>query len=293
MPSIIKGYEYDIFISYRQKDNHSDQWVPEFVDNLKRNIVRYFIYLSLIIMTDGCSSSNEEPMIAPENPPFSGTIFIDPDIIKPSDPTTLDDLISAGVGQRLMFDSRQNTFVTYEAFLFNAFFDDSLTAEVQVNPEFGTQDEAMAAAVKYTEAIGRLPTALREKMETVWIPKGIQPFGGGNNNILIHTGQGELYINDGILEETFVHEAAHTSLDPDHATAAGWIAAQEADLTFISTYAQQFSHREDIAESFLPYLAVRFRSDRISEELKQIILLTMPNRIAYFDSLMLDMHPID
>jgi len=95
------------------------------------------------------------------------------------------------------------------------------------------------------------------------------------------------------LEETFVHEAAHTSLDPDHATAAGWIAAQEADPTFISTYAQQFSQREDIAESFLPYLAVRFRSDRISEELKQIILLTMPNRIAYFDSLMLDMHPID
>ena len=215
------------------------------------------------------------------------------DLIKPSDPTTLDDLISAGVGQRLMFDRRQNTFVTYEAFLFNAFFDDSLTAEVQVNPEFGTQDEAMAAAVKYTEAIGRLPTALREKMETVWIHKGIQPFGGGNNNILIHTGQGELYINDGILEETFVHEAAHTSLDPDHATAAGWIAAQEADPTFISTYAQQFSQREDIAESFLPYLAVRFRSDRISEELKQIILLTMPNRIAYFDSLMLDMHPID
>ena len=203
-------------------------------------------------MTDGCSSSNEEPMIVPENPPFSGTIFIDPDIIKPSDPTTLVDLISAGVGQRLMFDRRQNTFVTYEAFLFNAFFDDSLKAEVQVNPEFGSENEAMAAAVKYTEVIGRLPKALREKMETVWIHKGIQPFGGGNNNILIHTGQGELYIADGILEETFVHEAAHTSLDADHASAEGWITAHEADPTFISTYAQQFYQREDIAESFLP-----------------------------------------
>jgi hypothetical protein len=31
MPSIIPGYEYDIFISYRQKDNKHDGWVTEFV----------------------------------------------------------------------------------------------------------------------------------------------------------------------------------------------------------------------------------------------------------------------
>jgi TolB-like protein/cytochrome c-type biogenesis protein CcmH/NrfG len=35
MSSIIEGYEYDIFISYRQKDNKHDGWVTEFVDNLK------------------------------------------------------------------------------------------------------------------------------------------------------------------------------------------------------------------------------------------------------------------
>ncbi len=35
MPSIIKGYNYDIFISYRQKDNKHDGWVTEFADNLK------------------------------------------------------------------------------------------------------------------------------------------------------------------------------------------------------------------------------------------------------------------
>jgi hypothetical protein len=34
MSSIIPGYEYDIFISYRQKDNKHDGWVTEFVDNL-------------------------------------------------------------------------------------------------------------------------------------------------------------------------------------------------------------------------------------------------------------------
>ncbi len=35
MASIVPGYEYDIFISYRQKDNRHDGWVTEFVNNLK------------------------------------------------------------------------------------------------------------------------------------------------------------------------------------------------------------------------------------------------------------------
>ena len=38
MASLIEGYEYDIFISYRQKDNKYDGWVTEFVDNLNREL---------------------------------------------------------------------------------------------------------------------------------------------------------------------------------------------------------------------------------------------------------------
>ena len=42
MPSLISGFEYDIFISYRQKDNKYDGWVTEFVDNLKRELEATF-----------------------------------------------------------------------------------------------------------------------------------------------------------------------------------------------------------------------------------------------------------
>jgi eukaryotic-like serine/threonine-protein kinase len=42
MASILKGYSYDIFISYRQKDNKYDGWVTEFVDNLKRELESMF-----------------------------------------------------------------------------------------------------------------------------------------------------------------------------------------------------------------------------------------------------------
>jgi hypothetical protein len=42
MPSIIEGYNYDIFISYHQKDNKYDGRVTEFVDNLKRELEATF-----------------------------------------------------------------------------------------------------------------------------------------------------------------------------------------------------------------------------------------------------------
>jgi len=42
MSSIIEGFNYDIFISYRQKDNKYDGWVTEFVDNLKLELESMF-----------------------------------------------------------------------------------------------------------------------------------------------------------------------------------------------------------------------------------------------------------
>jgi eukaryotic-like serine/threonine-protein kinase len=42
MSSIIKGYNYDIFISYRQKDNKGDRWVSEFVEALKTELESTF-----------------------------------------------------------------------------------------------------------------------------------------------------------------------------------------------------------------------------------------------------------
>jgi TolB-like protein len=38
MASLLPDFEYDIFISYRQKDNEYDGWVTDFVNNLKREL---------------------------------------------------------------------------------------------------------------------------------------------------------------------------------------------------------------------------------------------------------------
>ena len=134
-------------------------------------------------------------------------------------------------------------------------------------------------------------------MQTVWIHNGKQPFGGGNNNLLIHVEQGKEYIDNEILEEIFIHEACHTSLDEDHtskkkyANDTRWINAQKKDNAYISTYAKDFPEREDIAESFLAYFAVTYRKYHITSNTYDKIISTIPNRINFFDSLNLDMSP--
>lgn len=259
-----------------------------------KQILNTILYSQLVWLFF-CCTGDTEPTIPKVQvpPPFNGTIFLDPDILTASDPSTFTNLTYVGQAQRKMFDRRVNDWITTNPFLFKANYNDGLTIEFQVNPEFKNVAEAQIQALKYAEVIGRLPTALRKDVKTSWIHLGTQPFGGGNNNLLIHIGQSTLYEKEGILEETFIHEAAHTSLDATHSASKGWINAQNLDPTFISTYALDNPRREDIAESFLLYLALRYRADRISTSLKDKILETIPNRIKYFDSQNFKMYPIE
>ena len=249
---------------------------------------------SIIIFLISCKISDAQPSIPKIQtiPPFDGTIFLDPDIIKSSDPSTFTSLVYAGQATRTMFDRRVDNWITVTPFIFNANYEEGMSIEIQINPEFKNVAEAEIQALKYAEVFGRLPTALRRDVKTSWIHKGTEPFGGGNNNLLIYIGQSLEYENDGILEETLVHEAAHSSLDEYHSASNGWLNAQKLDPSFISTYARDNPEREDVAETYLLYLALRYRPERISSSLKATILKTIPNRIKYFDSQNLKMYPI-
>lgn len=217
-------------------------------------------------------------------PPFSGTVFVDPDIVISADRSNYLKVKYTGREKRSMFDRRKDAFISLKPHLFRATFKDSRPIEMQVNPEFGNERQARKVAIKYAREIGRLPRSLRTDVKTVWIHKGTQLFGGGNNNILIYTGQSAAYERDGFLEEVLVHEACHTSLDARHAASEGWLAAQQSDPEFISPYARDNPTREDIAESFLLWMAVRYRSERITPEVANTIETTIPARISYFDA---------
>jgi hypothetical protein len=226
-------------------------------------------------------------------PPYVGTIFVEPDLITADDPTDLLEVRFAGQGQRLMFDRRDNAFGQRNAWLFDVEYRGGAVVEFQVNPEF-TQPQAAAEVAFYAPVIGRLPRALRTLLQTSWIHRGDEYFGGGNNNLLIHTGAiAQGYIQDGILEETLVHEAVHTSLDAAHAQSPGWLAAQAQDAEFISTYARDNPTREDLAESVVPWLATRCASGRLTSDLASTTMATIPARLAYLDALSLDLSPWD
>jgi len=224
-------------------------------------------------------------------PPYSGTVFIDSNILTADDPSTFIQAVANGSGSRQMYDRRANNglgdWVVVNALLFNAYFTDASTVEIQVNPEFEAS-EAADKANFYGHAIGQLPGVTRTDVQSVWIHKGDQAFGGGNNNILIHTDSpgyhGEW------LEETLFHEACHTSLDSRLANSADWLNAQTLDTDFISTYARDNPQREDVAESCLPYFAMKNRSDRISASTLTTFESTIPNRALVLDSL--NMKPI-
>jgi len=233
---------------------------------------------------DAAIAGCDEPFAvkAATSPPFAGTVFIDPDVIRSDEASSFAGLQYTGQGQRTMFDRRTNSFNTVNAHLFAVRFGTSKMVEVQVNPEFARAD-AEVQATFYSQAIGRMPGFLFRDVQTVWIHVGKFPFGGGNNNLLIHTAQGEEYSAMGVLEETFLHEGAHTSLDLHHATKPRWLEAQQADGTFVSSYARDFPDREDVAETLVPYLAVRFRADRIDAATATAIQDAIPARLKYFD----------
>ena len=70
-----------------------------------------------------------------------------------------------------------------------------------------------------------------------------------------------------MIEEILIHEAAHSSLDSYHANNNDWLDAQRKDDHFITDYAEEYPWTEDIAESFLAYIAFTHKSDSISSEL--------------------------
>ena len=224
--------------------------------------------------------------------PFGGTVFISPDVLTPADSSTFTGVEYTGRGQREIFDRRPNAWITVNAYLFAARYRGA-TLEFQVNPEFGSVDAARAEVDAYAPALGRLPAVMLSRALKVQVNAGNELFGGNwrDQSFLIHTGQGAEYRRDGFLEEVLFHEAAHVSLDGYHADAEGWRAAQAADGEFISTYARDFPDREDVAETALPYFAVRYQPGRLSAEQRAMIEATVPNRLQYFDEQGLDWSP--
>ena len=82
-----------------------------------------------------------------------------------------------------------------------------------------------------------------------------------------------------------------TSLDSLHANKLAWIDAQNKDNNFISEYAKEFPNREDIAESYLLYFALKHKEKILSDITIKKIENSIPNRIKYFENQNFEIYP--
>lgn len=225
-------------------------------------------------------------------PPFWGTIFVAPHTIIADDPSAFTRMTYIGQDERGLFDRRHpKGWSMSPAHLYRVEYGGERTIEFQVNLEF-SRSEADILVREYAHMVGQAPRVLRANLNSVTIHDGLRPFGGGNQNMVVHLGQAKEYARDGILEETILHELSHASLDPI-IPPADWRKAQLADGGFISGYARENPNSEDIAESFPLYLAAVYRRHRLPPETYRKIVETMPERIRYFERQRYDLAPFD
>lgn len=252
------------------------------------------LILAAAALTAACEArGNLDPTQPGSEPPFAGTIYLNPDFVRDDDPTTFADTAMSYRGQesRQLFDRRVDDYITVDAHVFDVRFTDGIETEVLVNPEFDAV-EAGAQVERFLPELGKMPATLREGVDTVWVNAGVAPIGGTPGALLIHTEQAFELLFRQFLDELFLHETVHSALDARYADDPAWLAAQAADPNYISEAAQARPELEDLAESFTVWVASRHLRNRLEASLILLIEQTIPNRLEFFDGLDIDMSPL-
>ena len=232
------------------------------------------------------------------DPPFAGTMWDLPDLIKSSDYTVYSSSTYQGILDRLFYDKSIPDFITYPAHVYKVNFGDDLSVDFEIYSEF-TQEEASNLEQKYAPLMGQLGKELRKNIKSIEFLKGEEVASAQRSNdlsyanITFHSD----WLNNTVetrpdgdrTEELFIHEAAHLSIDPYVYGQQGWTDAVNLDGNYLSTYAKDNPDSEDVAETFQAYIAVKYFPERITSSLRDTILSICLNRFKYFDSLNLDL----
>ena len=231
-------------------------------------------------------------------PPFAGTMWDLPDLIKSSDYTIYSTSSYQGIETRLFYDKSIPDFINYPAHVYKVNFGDNLSIDFEIHTEF-TQEEAGNIEQKYAPLIGQLGKDLRRNIKSFEFLKGEEVASAQRTddlnyaNITFHidwlTNIVETRPDGDKTEELLIHESAHLSIDPYVYGQQGWTDAVNLDGNFLSTYAKDNPESEDVAETFQAYIAVKYFPERISSSLRDTILSVCLNRFKYFDTLNLDL----
>lgn len=222
------------------------------------------------------------------NGPFlstDGAVFIGPNTIVASDPSTFQTLTLYTTSIRNVPDNRVGNNVDIEVRIFDAIFENGKRIEMIVNTEIESLAEAEEQARIYAHIIGQLNTFLIDGINEVYIHPGNAFFSGLPGGIVVHTGEAnEEHLPRGVLEEVMAHEAAHAALDVTYLRSPELQQAQKLDVTFISEYARDNPETEDLAESYGAYLIYK-NSGRNEASLVNSIENELGARMSFFEAI--------
>ena len=248
------------------------------------------------------------------------------EIINSQDPSSLEKVIYIGEKKRKILEARSDRknksrrfYFKTITYVFDAYFENGKIFEVLIyfaNEKNKGEDKAESLARKYAFMIGQMPNILLQRLDAAHIYADVEGISNANANeriINIHPIGEQGYRFGSAIEELFIHELVHASLDKPingvykrvnkkrhnnetinsiKLSWGDWRKAIKADKKiYITEYAKTNIH-EDLAESFTAWLALRYKSGRISSLQKQTIEKKIPNRIKFFDEQQFDMYPL-
>ncbi len=265
-------------------------------DRLRRSATALLAAAFCIAIASCDSGSDDNPLnasafsAAGSDEPFSSTVYPEPRLLTSDSPSVFDQATYLGRSQRTLFDLRVAEFVVIDAHVYSVSFTDGSELEAIVNGEFEDEASARVEAEQFGRYVGQLPAATRVGVSELWIHRGEELWGSSDNALIIHTDMTRNYDQAGILEETLLHESVHVSLDAVHENSTGWRVAQASDENYISTYARENELTEDLAETFVMWLALRYMGD-LSEDNRARIEASVPARVQYLDQQQFDVSP--
>ena len=213
----------------------------------------------------------------------------DLEFIRTSDQSVFSCLSYEGTRRAEMPDKRRDALFADDTFIYTARYRDGTSVELWAHPDFGSQSAAMASVEPVAQAIGKLPTLMRSKLDHVVIQEGDETAFAEDigHFFVLYSDNIRTRISNHDLEETIFHESVHATLDSKYARSRKWRRAQEADGGYITDYAAREPDKEDMAESALFAWAMLIHPGRLPTNVEAQASEIMQNRLAFFEDLFL------
>jgi hypothetical protein len=241
------------------------------------------IILSALVVASSAISAQANPVFP------NSVVSNDLEFIRSSDQSVFSCLAYKETRRAEMPDKRNNSLFDSGTFIYVANYMDGTSVELWAHSDFGSQSEALQSVEPVAQAIGKLPTIMRSRLDHVVVHKGDETaFGEADGHFFVlYSGNIRTRIRNHDLEETVFHESVHATLDRRYSASRAWRSAVRADGAYVTEYAASRPNKEDMAESALFAWAMLMHPGRLPQSIESRVGEIMPNRLAFFEGLFL------